>query len=190
MSRRQLSVGIVVLTALFSLSMLALARAQTDDQFVYLPIIIKPVPPPETMVEFRGLWVTRFDWTNWGSAPQSKIDEIVQNAAAAGFNAIYFQVRGEADAYYDSDIEPWARRITGQLGQPPNPYFDPLAYFVQEAHAAGLELHAYMNIYPIWNCNDLPDPDATPTHFYYLLQKKHISSLVNKVVELDIFTIL
>ncbi len=125
------------------------------------------------MVEFRGLWVTRFDWTSWGSAPQGKIDEIVEDAANAGFNAIFFQVRGEADAYYPSTIEPWARRITGQLGQPPNPYFDPLAYFVQEAHNAGLELHAYMNIYPVWGCGDLPDPNALPTHFYYLLQDEH-----------------
>lgn len=173
MLRHRFVIITIVAIALLTVILFAVTRAQTGDQFVYLPIITKPAPPPETMVEFRGLWVTRFDWTTWGSAPQSKIDEIVQNAAAAGFNAIYFQVRGEADAYYDSDIEPWARRITGQLGQPPNPYWDPLAYFVQEAHAAGLELHAYMNIYPVWNCTDLPDPEATPTHFYYLLQNAH-----------------
>ncbi len=189
MSHRPFIIIATLLILLLSLTLLVYSAE--EDSFVYLPVVVKPIPPPTavptltptvtptptpaptTTVEFRGLWVTRFDWTSWRSAPQSKIDEIVQNTADAGFNAIFFQVRGEADAYYNSAIEPWARRITGNLGQAPDPYWDPLAYFVQEAHAAGLELHAYMNIYPVWNCDGVPDPDATPTHFYYLLKNEH-----------------
>ncbi len=128
------------------------------------------------MTEIRGLWVTRFDWTRYGqAAAPAKIDEIVQNAAMAGFNAIFFQVRGTADAFYQSNIEPWAQRVSGvALGQPPDPLWDPLAYFVQQAHAAGIQVHAYMNVYPVWSdCNNPPDPNATPTHFYYLLKNEH-----------------
>jgi uncharacterized lipoprotein YddW (UPF0748 family) len=133
-----------------------------------------PTPPPAG-VEFRGLWVTRFDWTD-GIHPASsaKIDEIVQNAAAAGFNAILFQVRGSADAYYAPGLEPWAQRVSGlQVGQPPNPWWDPLAYFVNAAHVRGLQLHAYINVYPVWDeCGTAP-PITSPTHFYYLLRDYH-----------------
>jgi uncharacterized lipoprotein YddW (UPF0748 family) len=143
---------------------------------VYLPFVAKPEPPPEPMVEFRGLWVSRFDWTTAEEpASPAKIDEIVHNAATAGFNAFFFQVRGTADAFYDSPLEPWSPRISGQkLGQPPNPYWDPLAYLIAQAHAHGLQVHAYLNVYPVWSgCTILPDPAAQPQHFYYRLKDHH-----------------
>jgi uncharacterized lipoprotein YddW (UPF0748 family) len=136
----------------------------------------KPEPPPPA--EFRGLWVTRFDWTNYlQPADPARIDEIVNNAATAGFNAIFFQVRGTADAYYTPGPEPWAQRISGvALGQPPDSRWngkgDPLAYFIQQAHARDIELHAYINVYPVWNCGSVP-PAVTPKHFYYKLQDAH-----------------
>lgn len=185
---------------LFILGLIAYAEGSGD---AYLPVVIKPeatptptetptptvtptptetptptatpTQPPDSMVEFRGLWVTRFDWTVFNQpASPAKIDEIVNNAAYAGFNAIYFQVRGAADAYYAPGLEPWAQRVSGgQLGQPPNPYWDPLAYFVEAAHARGIQLHAYINIYPVWdNCNTTPAA-TSPTHFYYLLRDAH-----------------
>lgn len=135
---------------------------------------VTPTPPPG-LTEFRGLWVTRFDWTRSNApAEPAKIDEIVNNAAAAGFNAILFQVRGSADAYYASGLEPWALRVSGQaFGQAPAPFWDPLAYFVQRAHARGLQLHAYVNVYPVWdNCTN-PPPMTAPTPFYYTLQSAH-----------------
>ncbi len=142
---------------------------------LYLPVIFKPQP---LVYEVRALWVTRFDWTSFGQpASRSKIDEIVANAAYAGFNTIYFQVRGTADAYYTPGLEPWAQRVSGgTLGSPPpDPTFDPLAYFVQKAHAANIQLHAYLNIYPVWDCGSVP-PATTPTHLYYQLQNAHGSS--------------
>jgi uncharacterized lipoprotein YddW (UPF0748 family) len=143
---------------------------------VYLPFVAKPEPPPEPVVELRGLWVSRFDWTSATQpANPAKIDEIVNNAAYAGFNTLFFQVRGTADAFYDSPIEPWSARVSGQkLGQPPHPYWDPLAYLIQQAHAQGIQVHAYINVYPVWTgCTVLPDPDAQPQHFYYLLKNHH-----------------
>lgn len=129
-----------------------------------------PTPPPDT-VEFRGLWVTRFDW----SIPLSKadLDKIVDDAARAGFNAILFQVRANGDAYYASGLEPWARRVTGTFGQAPNPYWDPLAYIIDRAHKRGVQVHAYVNVYPIWeNCTPPPE-DTNPRSPYYLLRDEH-----------------
>ncbi|MCI0396448.1 MAG: family 10 glycosylhydrolase [Chloroflexi bacterium] len=171
MRRIQLTVLLAACLAAGSLVAVAIA-ASRSGWFVYLPAIHRPEDP--AMVEFRGLWVTRFDWTTAGQpASPAKIDEIVQNAAGAGFNAIFFQVRGAADAYYQPGPEPWAARINGALGQPPDPLWDPLAYFVQRAHEHGLQLHAYLNVYPVWDdCNN-PPPNVTPPHFYYALQQAH-----------------
>jgi len=130
---------------------------------------------PAGMVEFRGLWVTRFDWTQFNTpASPARIDEIVNDAADAGFNAIFFQVRGAADAYYTPGLEPWAQRVSGgAFGQPPSPAWDPLATFVARAHARGLQLHAYVNVYPVWdNCTN-PPPMTSPTPFYFQLQAAH-----------------
>lgn len=134
-----------------------------------------PPPPPET-VEFRGLWVTRFDWTRFNTpADPAKIDEIVNNAADAGFNAIFFQVRAIGDAYYASTREPWAQRVSGgDFGQPPSPHWDPLAYFVERAHERGIQLHAYVNVYPVWDsCVTTPPEGTNPQSPYYLLRHAH-----------------
>jgi uncharacterized lipoprotein YddW (UPF0748 family) len=82
---------------------------------------------------------------------------MVDNIAQAGFNTIFFQVRAAGDAYYTPGLEPWAARLTGSaaqtLGQDPG--WDPLARILDKAHAAGLELHAYVNVYAVW----LPPPE-------------------------------
>ena len=133
-----------------------------------------PGPTPQAGFELRGLWVTRFDWTQFNTpASPAKIDEIVANAADAGFNAIFLQVRGTADAFYTPGLEPWAERVSGgELGQAPSPYWDPLSYFVQRAHEHGLQLHAYLNVHPVWGCA-APPPMTSPTPLYYVLQSAH-----------------
>ncbi|GIK55410.1 MAG: family 10 glycosylhydrolase [Chloroflexi bacterium] len=167
--------------------------AQEPPPPTYLPLVMRPLPtptftptptptptptatPPSQMVEMRGLWVTRFDWTNYiNPANPAKIDEIVNNAAYAGFNAIFFQVRGAADAYYDSPLEPWAYRVSAQgLGVPPNPYWDPLAYMIERAHAQNIQVHAYLNVYPVWdNCTTPPSSGITPLPLYWQLVNQH-----------------
>ena len=127
------------------------------------------------LAEFRGLWVTRFDWTRFGyTVTLSDLDAIVDHAAAAHFNALLFQVRGTADAYYSSTLEPWAARLTGSttktLGIDPG--FDPLAYMITRAHQSGLQVHAYMNIFPTWLCGvGAPPNNTTPQHLFWTLSQ-------------------
>lgn len=160
-----------VLAAPLLLLMILISGTASSQPFpprAYLPFVSTP-----SMQEFRGLWVTRFDWTDGvNPASKAKIDEIVANASNAGFNAIFFQVRGVADAYYQPGPEPWSKRVSGiALGVAPSPYWDPLAYFVSKAHARGLQLHAYMNVYPVWDdCANPPPAGTTPGHFYYKLK--------------------
>ncbi len=132
-------------------------------------------PSPGGQIERRAVWVTRYDWTIIGKTPTAAdIDRIVANIAAARFNAIFFQVRGFGDAYYTPGLEPWASRLTGTawqtLGQDPG--WDPLARLIEQAHAAGIEAHAYINVYPAWlppandSQGELAPPATQPPHFF------------------------
>ena len=67
----------------------------------------------------------------------------------AGINAIIFQVRPEADALYDSRLEPWSRFLTGVQGQAPQPYWDPMQFMIDECHKRGMEFHAWINPYRV-----------------------------------------
>ncbi len=171
------------LTGVLLLLLLATIVFAQGEQKSYLPIasrseaptpIPPPTPPPGHMVEMRALWITRFDWMGGGRpATPATVDRMVDDAANAGFNVLLFQVRGEADAYYDSDLVPWGKRLPGGLGQPPSPYWDPLAHMILRAHQRGLQVHAYINVYPVWLGPVLPPENVSPRHLYYLLQDEH-----------------
>lgn len=104
--------------------------------------------------EFRGAWiatVVNLDWPSTNSLPvatqQAQLVSMLDGLKEAGVNAVIFQVRSEADAMYPSDIEPWSYWLTGSQGAPPSPLYDPLAFAVEEAHARGMEIHAWFNPY-------------------------------------------
>ena len=64
-----------------------------------------------------------------------------------GCNTVIFQVRAEGDAFYKSTHEPWSKYLTGKQGEAPNPSWDPLGFVIDECHARGMELHAWVNPY-------------------------------------------
>jgi uncharacterized lipoprotein YddW (UPF0748 family) len=70
---------------------------------------------------------------------------------ANGMNAIILQVRPTADAFFPSDIEPWSRYLTGTPGKAPEPFYDPLLFWIKECHNRGMELHAWLNPYRVSN---------------------------------------
>jgi len=99
--------------------------------------------PPAPIGELRGVWITRFAFSN-----RAQLEAIIDRAAAAHFNAVFVQIRGEGDAYYNSSIEPWAKRLSGTLGRDPG--WDPLQVAIDRAHLHGMELHAYFNVFSSW----------------------------------------
>lgn len=117
--------------------------------------------------EGRAVWITRWEWTGTRnrSADQYKIRKIFDNLRAGRFNMAFFQVRGQADAFYRSSLEPWAAELTGTLGKDPG--WDPLQYAIRIAHERGIELHAWVNVYPMWR-GTTPPPHTTPEHIYHL----------------------
>jgi uncharacterized lipoprotein YddW (UPF0748 family) len=91
---------------------------------------------------------------NWPSEPGLPAEEQRQEAVALldllerlNFNAVILQVRPQADALYPSELEPWSYYLTGEQGRAPEPEYDPLAFWIEEAHDRGLELHAWLNPY-------------------------------------------
>jgi uncharacterized lipoprotein YddW (UPF0748 family) len=110
--------------------------------------------PPPVAREMRAVWVAtvaNIDWpsTNTLSTAQQKAEliNILNRASELKLNTIIFQVRPACDALYASSLEPWSEYLTGAMGKPPSPFYDPLAFAIEEAHKRGLELHAWFNPY-------------------------------------------
>ncbi|MCL2747702.1 MAG: family 10 glycosylhydrolase, partial [Oscillospiraceae bacterium] len=119
------------------------------------PTTVDP-PPSDRDIAFRGVWVASVYNLDYPSRPGLSVDElkreatdILEGVADIGFTAVILQVRPTADALYASDIFPWSDWLSETQGAAPAEDFDPLAYWVEEAHARGLELHAWINPFRI-----------------------------------------
>ena len=133
-----------------AVTVLALGSARLPAQSPsYVPSLLRPPAPPR---EFRGAWVATVNNIDWPSKrglstadQQAELRAILDRAVALRLNAILFQVRPACDALYASRHEPWSEYLTGQMGQAPRPFYDPLEFAIAEAHRRGLELHAWFN---------------------------------------------
>jgi uncharacterized lipoprotein YddW (UPF0748 family) len=123
------------------------------------PPVTVDTPPPAVQREMRGMWVATVANIDWPTSTaltatqqRAELTDILNRAADTGLNTIILQVRPAADAVYASAIEPWASLLTGTQGTDPG--YDPLAFAVQEAHARGMELHAWVNPFRAGNTAD------------------------------------
>ncbi len=117
-------------------------------------------PIPEIKEELRGIWVTRFDWVD--ADPElckDRIKRIFKNIEDTRFNAVFFQVRGQAETLYPSPFEPWSVLFDYR-----DPGFDPLNLAIEEAHKYGLKFYAYVNLLPLWGSEQ---PPADSSHLYF-----------------------
>ena len=111
-------------------------------------------PKTPVMKEFRAAWVATVANINWPSKAglstadqQKEAIKLLDYLKDHNFNAVIFQVRPQADALYQSDLEPWSYFLTGQQGKAPEPYYDPLNFWIKEAHDRGIEMHVWLNPY-------------------------------------------
>lgn len=129
---------ILIMSLLLLQPVLALAEKATADE------------------EMRGIWVAsvlNIDYpskstTNPETLKKEAI-EILDNAQKIGINAVFLQIRPTADAFYPSKYFPWSKYLTGKQGLAPDNYFDPMAYWIEEAHKRDIEVHAWINPYRI-----------------------------------------
>lgn len=103
--------------------------------------------------EFRGVWIATVANIDW---PPVRVSSETQKAdflrqldlhKRNGMNAIIMQIRPAGDAFFPSPYEPWSQWLTGVQGQAPVPFYDPLAFMIQETHKRGMEFHAWLNPY-------------------------------------------
>lgn len=124
--------------------------------------------------EMVAVWVPYFSLDMSGendkseAAFQKKFDQIVNDAKSHKINTLIVQVRPFADAFYRSTLYPWSGYLTGTQGTDPG--YDPLAYMVQAAHDAGLQIHAWVNPLRV-QANSVPQTMAE-SNPYRLWQKE------------------
>ena len=126
-----------------------------------LPLLIgltaAELPPPEPR-EFRAAWVATVANIDWPSKPglsaqvqRTEALAMLDRARQIGLNALILQVRPSADAIYPSALEPWTEYLSGEQGRGPwlegEAPWDPLAFWVAQAHQRGIELHVWLNPY-------------------------------------------
>ena len=128
--------------------------------------------------EFRATWVITWEHIDAGDTPEenmARVQSILDDHSSANMNAVLFQARQSGTAYYNSSYEPWGYYAGYQY-----PGYDPLAYAIELAHARGLELHAWFNVFscssiqpgapaaahPEWVCRDR---DGIPMNSYRAL---------------------
>lgn len=158
--------------ALVSLLAGASSGAQPDDRgALYAPrgADSDTIAPPAPR-EFRAAWLATVSNIDWPSKPGLPVDSqkaelrnLLDIAQRLRLNAVIFQVRPAADAMYASKLEPWSYFLTGAMGRAPKPYYDPLAFAIDEAHKRGLELHAWFNPYRARHPDD-KTPRAAASH--------------------------
>lgn len=129
------------------LLVLSLLSASPLSAQNYIPI--RDNSPPVTR-EFRAAWVATVHNIDWpsarglsASAQQAEARAILDKLVSLKMNAVILQVRPHADALYTSSLEPWSHWLTGTMGKSPG--YDPLSYWIRQAHDRGIEVHAWFN---------------------------------------------
>ncbi len=123
--------------------------------------------------EIRALWVLRTSLTSPAS-----IAAVVRSARENGFNTLFVQVRGRGDAYFNGGVEPRAADLQRQPTT-----FDPLATVLASAHAAGLSVHAWVNVNLVSSAVDLPIAREHLVHRHpdWLMVPREIAQSLAKV---------
>ena len=113
------------------------------------------MPPKRNVIQhtdLKAMWLSQFDlngiYTSSGNQRpkadfEKKITKVLQNVKDMGFNTVFLQVRPNADSMYPSDHYPMSKYVVGSYGKVAD--YDPVAMIVDEAHALGLSIHAWIN---------------------------------------------
>lgn len=106
--------------------------------------------------ELRAYWVDAF---GEGIFNEAEITKLVAQTKAANLNALVVQVGRRGDCFCNRASMPRT-----QAGISPRPY-DPLDSLIAKAHAAGIQVHAWIITTAIWNS---ATPPLDPNHVFNL----------------------
>jgi uncharacterized lipoprotein YddW (UPF0748 family) len=111
-------------------------------------------PDPAAEAQLRAFWVDAF---NPGIYDPDQVATLVDDAAAANVNALFVQVGRRFDCFCNDALYP---RTDAAIASAP---YDPLAEVIEQAHAAGIEVHAWINATTLWNLASRP---SSPDHAF------------------------
>lgn len=100
------------------------------------------------------MWVVSFEA---GLRSPAEVDALIERATAANINTIVAQVRRNAQGLYAKSPEGWLENYV-----PPTNDFDPLQDLIDKAHAARIEVHAWVNVGAIFSGNPLVGTASFP----------------------------
>lgn len=120
-----------------------------------------PASPSQNKEPVRGVWlatVSRLDWPPVASVnpnnastrvsqQQQALKNKLDNLKSLGINTVFFQIKPDATALWQSKILPWSDVLTGKIGEDPG--YDPLQFMLDEAHKRGIKVHAWLNPYRV-----------------------------------------
>jgi len=122
--------------------------------------------------EWRAAWIATVNNIDWPSGRGLSAEKQKAELVAyfdlfkkLNFNAIILQIRPTADAFYLSKYEPWSIYLTGDQNKTPEPFYDPLAFAIEQAHKRGMELHAWLNPYRV-SQDTANIKEMNPDHIY------------------------
>ena len=147
----------------------------TTSTTVTAPTTGPTVSRPTVGDEMRGVWVSYIELTELFQScttpaqARAALDDMMAELASYKINTVFFHVRANSDAYYDSELFEPAAAVKKLL----NAGFDPLAYAVTAAHAKGMQLHAWVNPYRVgqqtaYLVDGIPTMTDAAGRYYYV----------------------
>lgn len=137
-----------------------------------------------TGVHMRAAWIATVLNIDFPSvlddpqAQQAEFEDILDHLVAWGLDTAIVQVRPMGDALYESALNPWSSFLTGTQGQDPG--WDPLSFMIDEAHARGISLHAWLNPYRVTHSSvrmtleDLAEDSLARQHPEWLIEHENV----------------
>lgn len=119
-------------------------------------VITAPTASADT-AQWRSFWV---DTLNPGIFNAQQMKQVVADAKRANVNVLIVQVVRRYECFCNNSDFPRAT----DSGLAPAP-FDPLAEAIKQGHAAGLEVHAWVNVGTMWSSSTEP---SSPNHVFNL----------------------
>jgi len=114
----------------------------------------KQIEIPENYIqkEYRVVWVSNVANIDLPTTEnlleyQEKVIKYFDTFVEFNLNTVFFQVRTNNDAYYESKLNPYSRFLTGEEGK--KPPIDVFKWVIEEAKKRNLELHAWCNPYRV-----------------------------------------
>lgn len=108
--------------------------------------------------EVRGVWISYLEigtlLKNKTKAEfKSAVGKIYDNCTSIGINTVYVHARAFGDAFYDSDLFPFTKYISGDIGVKVS--YDPYEILIDEAKKRGISFHAWINPLRLCTAEDM-----------------------------------